>query len=441
MNANIHLFSVSSREAELPQTGNQLTKMEKLRQKAEMLLKTMPKKTRAQIAELETLNLINEISAHQLELEIQNEELNQACSAAQIAAEKYADLYDFAPSGYFTLNRAGEITELNLRASQMLGVNRKRLINCKFDDFISEDSLLVYRRFLENIFSSSNRESCEVMFGTAGHPVLDIHLSGVATDDGLSCLINAVDTTEIQLKNAELQKINAEKDKFFSIIAHDLRSPFNGFLGLTEIMDEGLADMTPEEIKKIVSTLRNSAANLFRLLGNLLEWSRMQRGLSSLKPSLFLLSAKIPECIDMAAASRKDIKIGYNIPDNLIVSADENMLECIIRNLVSNAIKFTPKGGEIVIAAQPVFNNSVEVSVSDTGIGIPREMLRFLFDLNGNTRRKGTEGECSTGLGLILCKDFVEKHGGHLLVESEEGKGSVFRFVLPVDNRVPVNDY
>jgi len=245
---------------------------------------------------------------------------------------------------------------------------------------------------------------------------------------------------EIQHKNEELQKINAEKDKFFSIIAHDLRSPFNGFLGLTEIMDEGLSDMTPEEIKKMVSTLRSSAANLFRLLGNLLEWSRMQRGLSIFEPSFFLLNSKIPVCLDLEAAGRKNIHISYTIAEDLIVFADENMLECVIRNLVSNAIKFTPKGGNILISARVVVNDQVEVSVSDSGIGIPCETLENIFNLNGNARRKGTEGECSTGLGLILCKDFIEKHGGKLSVESEVQKGSTFRFTLPANETTYMQD-
>lgn len=238
---------------------------------------------------------------------------------------------------------------------------------------------------------------------------------------------------EIQLKNEELHRINVEKDKFFSIIAHDLRSPFNGFLGLTEIMVEDLPTMTMDEIRKIALMMRTSATNLFSLLGNLLEWSRMQRGLTTLSCESFLLMQKISESMVfvMEGANNKRIKVSYNVPDDLEVYADRNMVGGMIRNLVSNAVKFTPREGNITISAKAIEDNFIEIFVKDSGIGMNQEMVEHLFILDVNTSRSGTDGECSTGLGLILCKDFVEKHGGKLWVESEEGIGSTFRFTLP----------
>ena len=238
---------------------------------------------------------------------------------------------------------------------------------------------------------------------------------------------------EIQLKNEELHRINAEKDKFFSIIAHDLRSPFNGFLGLTEIMAEELPTMTMDEILKIALMMRTSATNLYSLLGNLLEWSRTQRGLTTLSCESFLLMPKISESMVfvMEGANNKKIEIYYNVPDDLAVYADRNMVGGMIRNLVSNAVKFTPRKGTITISAMTIEDNFVEVSVKDSGIGMNTNMIENLFCLDVNTSRSGTEGESSTGLGLILCKDFIEKHGGQLWIESEVGKGSTFRFTLP----------
>lgn len=240
---------------------------------------------------------------------------------------------------------------------------------------------------------------------------------------------------ELQHKNEELRKINAEKDKFFSIIAHDLRSPFNGFLGLTELMADGLSYMTPEEIQKMATLMRNSAANLFRLLGNLLEWSRLQRGLATFNPASILLMTEISEIMVLVleAANKKEITVCYEIPQDLVVFADVNMFEVIIRNLVTNAVKFTPKGGNITISAKFLPDMSVEIAISDTGIGMSKKMIDNLFRLDANTNRKGTEGEYSTGLGLIICKDLVDKHGGKLWVESEEGKGSTFHFSLPAN--------
>jgi hypothetical protein len=238
---------------------------------------------------------------------------------------------------------------------------------------------------------------------------------------------------ELRESEENLRKINAEKDKFFSIIAHDLRSPFNGFLGLTEIMAEGMQNLTLEEIQRIAVSLKYSAANLYSLLGNLLEWSLMQRGLTAFEPQLFLLSRKITESMALVteAADKKEIAISYDIPEDLTVFVDRNMFEGVIRNLSSNAVKFTNKGGVVNVSAKTMPDNSVEISFKDTGIGMNKEMTDNLFRIDIDTSRKGTEDESSTGLGLIICKDFIEKHGGELRVDSEEGKGSTFTFTIP----------
>ena len=237
----------------------------------------------------------------------------------------------------------------------------------------------------------------------------------------------------IQQKNEELLKVNAEKDKFFSIIAHDLRSPLSGFMGLTEVMAEGSDGISSEEFHKMAVVMKNSAANIFRLLGNLLEWSRMQRGVTIFSPRLLLLSSVISDSIFhiIGESNIKDVTLDLNIPEDLFVFADKNMLESIIRNLTSNALKFTPQGGKISVSARLDSGKDVEISITDSGIGMSKEMIENLFRLDINTNRKGTDGEYSTGLGLILCKDFIDKHGGKLQIESEEGKGSTFRFTLP----------
>ena len=241
---------------------------------------------------------------------------------------------------------------------------------------------------------------------------------------------------EIKHKTEELILANAEKDKFFSIIAHDLRGPFHGFMGLTQIMAENITSMTMDDLQELASIMKQSAANLFRLLGNLLEWSSMQRGITHFNPDSFLLQPKISGILALAqeAANRKLITISYDIPSDLSVYTDNNMLEGILRNLVTNAVKYTPRGGSIVISANTLPDRSVGISVKDMGIGMDKNLIDTIFVLGVNTSREGTEGEPSTGLGLIICKDFVEKHGGRLWVESEEGKGSTFHFTLPAEN-------
>jgi len=241
--------------------------------------------------------------------------------------------------------------------------------------------------------------------------------------------------TELENKNLLLQKIIAERDKLFSIIAHDLKSPFNYFLGFTELISDQIDSMSPEKIKELTSTMKKSAVNLYSLLENLLEWAKMQRGQMEFKPEKFALGEKVKTCVDLIAgpAAKKNISVSYDIPGDLSIVADSHMFDAIIRNLVSNAIKFTRHGGKIFISGSAGENGKVEIMVSDTGIGMDSEMLSNLFVANDLTRRKGTDAEPSTGLGLLLCKEFVEKHGGSITVKSDEGKGSTFIISLPVN--------
>ncbi len=239
--------------------------------------------------------------------------------------------------------------------------------------------------------------------------------------------------TEIKLKNEQLILAHAEKDKFFSIIAHDLRSPFSSFLGLTQILDEELSELTLDQIHELTHSMKNSASNLYRLLENLLQWARMQQGLMPFHPTLLQLYPIVEECISIARepAKNKGIELNFSVSENIDVFADLNTLLTVIRNLVSNAMKFTTRGGAIDVFAEISDNKSVVISVKDTGIGMSPELLANLFRIDVRTSRPGTEGESSTGLGLMLCKEFIEKHGGKLWVESEVERGSTFYFTLP----------
>jgi PAS domain S-box-containing protein len=244
---------------------------------------------------------------------------------------------------------------------------------------------------------------------------------------------------EIQMQNVALAELNASKDKFFSIIAHDLRSPFNGFLGLTRMLAENVSDFSLKELQDISKSMKKSADNLYELLGNLLEWSRMQRGLIKFNPVKIMLPIIVKQNFEMQEeiANSKKILLLNHISENLSVTADIAMLNTVLRNLISNAIKFTPKGGiiEIGTVVQPSegfkpSEGSVAIYIKDSGIGMSADTISKLFKLDENVSQKGTEGEPSTGLGLILCKEFIEKHGGKIWVESEIGKGSTFYFSL-----------
>ena len=250
-------------------------------------------------------------------------------------------------------------------------------------------------------------------------------------------IIDATDSKqvedEIKLKNEELHKANAEKDKFFSIIAHDLRSPFHSFLGLAREMAKDFPRLTKDEMQEIAIDMRNSATNLYRLIEGLLQWAIMHQGLIPFNPIAAKLHPIVDESMAMVveSAKRKGIAIACDIPDDIKVFADSYMLQTVIRNLASNAVKFTTKGGAINLSAKYAGDNNVEIAIKDSGIGMSSEMVDNLFRVDVLTKRKGTEGEPSTGLGLLLCKEFVEKQGGKIWVKSKEGKGSVFYFTIP----------
>ena len=239
---------------------------------------------------------------------------------------------------------------------------------------------------------------------------------------------------EIRLKNELLIVINAEKDKFFSIIAHDLRGPLSAFVAATQILTEDIQSMTLEEVKDIISSMKTDASNVYTLLENLLEWSRLQRGVMEFKPEKLNLRNALINSINTVAASarKKNVKINIDLNEDIEVRADGHMIETVIRNLVSNAVKFTHSGGEVSVSAVNGKDGTVLLRVSDSGIGMPGEILDKLFKLTEKTNRQGTEGEPSTGLGLLLCKEFIEKHGGKIWVESKVNEGSTFNFSLPV---------
>ncbi len=421
--------------------GGKLENDKILRQKAEECLKgRRAKACLVSTTETDTSKLIHELEVHQIELEMQNDELRLAKEHAVIAAEKYAELYDFAPSGYFTLSKEGDIIELNFSGSQMLGSGRSLLRGSRFGFFVSDDAKPMFNRFIDEVFSFKTKASCEVTLSTNGNQPMYVHLKGISSENGEQCLVTATDITEliiadreIKRKNEQLIVANATKDKFFSIIAHDLRNPFSAFLGLTQIMVEELSSLTMHEVRDIAVNMRSSATNLFRLLENLLHWARIQQGLIPFNQEIVHLQFIINEGLEMVrvSAKSKSIEIVSDISSGLLVFADNAMIQTVTRNLVSNAVKFTHKGGKVIISAKPNGNKSIQIVIKDNGIGMSPALIEGLFKPDVNTNRIGTDYEPSTGLGLILCKEFVEKHGGKLLVDSEVDKGSTFSFSLP----------
>jgi len=238
---------------------------------------------------------------------------------------------------------------------------------------------------------------------------------------------------EIKKQNEKLIKINAEKDKFFSIIAHDLRSPFQGFLSMTEMITENISEFSNEEIVKYIGELNKSAQNIYKLLQNLLDWAQLKKGSFDFTPEEYSLSTIVSANIEQInkRAIQKGITIMTDIPEDQKIFVDERMINSILGNLLSNAVKFTRNGGRVSIKAKTNSDGMVDIAVEDTGVGMSERVVNKLFKIDEKVGQKGTDGELSTGLGLLLCKEFVEKQSGKIWVESEEGKGSIFYFTVP----------
>lgn len=232
--------------------------------------------------------------------------------------------------------------------------------------------------------------------------------------------------------NESLSRLNASKDRFFSIIAHDLKTPFTALLGMTGFLLSDFSEFNKNEMQEWLHGLHRAADSTYALLKNLLVWARLQRGSMEFKPEQIDLNKIAAANISLLTenARQKNIDLQNSVEPGTFVYADRNMTDTVLRNLLSNAVKFTGSGGKVRAAAGPD-EYSREISVSDTGVGISAADKDKLFQIGERVRSKGTAEEEGTGLGLVLCKEFVERNGGRIWVESEEGKGSTFIFTLP----------
>jgi len=371
-------------------------------------------------------------------------EQEKVTEALRLSEQRYRLLIETANEGVLVAQGDG-LKFVNPMLIELTGYTEEEILSTPFLDFVyPDDRTLVKTNYLKRL----NEEPIAPLYSfrllKKDKSIQWVEMTGCKFDwEGQPATINFMTDIserkkaeqEILQKNEQLIKLIAEKDKFYSIIAHDLRSPFNSFLGLTQIMAEELPSLTMAEIQKIAESMRNSATNLFRLLENLLHWARMQQGLIVFSPEDLNLLAIINESIAMVKepAKSKGVEIICDIPANIEILADSNLLQTVIRNIVSNALKFTPKGGKIVLSTLLNKDKSTQISIRDTGIGMSKAMVRDLFKIEVQNIRKGTEGEPSTGLGLLLCKEFISKHGGKIWVDSEEQKGSNFCFTIPAN--------
>lgn len=363
-------------------------------------------------------------------------------SAIRFSEEKFSKLFHVNPSACGLSNlETHEYAEVNEAFYDLLGFEKDEVIGktaMELGILPAEAVTSIMQKAdkngnvnnAETFLKAKNGELKHVLLSAENIYVQDIKYRYTVVND-----ITQIKMAEEEIirQKDELQRVNAEKDKFFSIIAHDLRSPFTGFLGFTQILVNDINNMSLTDLNKIAISLHKSANNIYGLLTNLLEWAKMQRGLTMFKPEKLSVRKITDETLNISKeiAEGKNIELVNNIDENILIQADRAMLETIMRNLISNALKFTTKGGRVIVSSN-VINDNVEISVKDSGIGMSKELINDLFRIDKKTGRVGTDKEPSSGLGLLLCKEFVVKHNGSISVESKEGKGSEFIVSLPV---------
>jgi len=352
---------------------------------------------------------------------------------------KYRNLIETMPDGVYRSTPEGKFIEVNDAMVRILGYESKEdLMSINITTqlyFDSEERERLTKKMRLNeldIFPLRKKDGTTVYIEDHGWLVTDEN-GNIIFHEGVSRDVTQRKTAEVQLQeySEQLKELVATKDKFFSIIAHDLKSPFNSILGLSEIIKLEARHLDIATIEQYAGIIYSTSNNTFKLLENLLDWARIQQSQMPFHPVSFVLKTVTDEVIELMIekANSKMIAIINYIPDNLIVEADKNMLKTILRNLISNALKFTSANGKVGIKALSK-GNTIEISVEDTGTGIRQEDIDKIFKIGSSFSKRGTENEKGTGLGLLLCKEFVEKHGGQIWVESEEGKGSTFFFTI-----------
>ena len=357
--------------------------------------------------------------------------------------KKLRTIIENTPAGVVYFNASGIIQIANDTFMRLFGISQGTVtgynLNLYPDPRVKEMIDITFKgirnRFDIRFFSNNSFSDLD----------LDIHIELIKNergeiDGGLGLI---TDTTEIkksqeqiEKQNRQLKQVNHEKDRLMSIIAHDLRGPISAFTGLTDMMLNEVDNLSKDELKEITHSIRDASVALSNLLDNLLEWSVLQRHGAEIRKnsfSLYTLVEKTFQQLSITAAG-KGIKLKNNTQPDLYVFADEKMIETVLRNLISNGIKFTHSGGEVNINAKLNGSDDIVVHVRDTGVGIPSDKLMTIFNITQQYRTQGTNGEPSSGLGLILCHELIKQNNGEIWVTSQTEGGTQFSFSVPAAN-------
>lgn len=441
--------------------------------------KTLNRAKHTEPAGFVTKNISQKELVIQIELALYKHEMMKERKRIQAmledSREKFKAIFNSAPDAIFFVNIDCEVSLWNRAAEKIFHINENKAYGKYiYNLIIEEESRQEFKQSFD-IWKYTKDESqytktFEIMARRADEVVFPIEMTltilehngqraicGFArdirikyeTEEEISKLIEEMQISkEIIEQNAnelivlnsklseseeQLIELNASKDRFFSIIAHDLKGPFQSLLGYSELLSRDIEHLDKEDITDFANSLHESASHLFKLLENLLQWSRLQRGVIEHNPENFQLSLMVNQNIELAQmrAAEKKITLENNVDDDIFFYADVNMVNTILRNLLSNSIKFTPEDGKIGVNAE-TRDEMIDIKVWDTGIGMDEEAKEKIFRIDQNHTTLGTNNEQGTGLGLILCKELTEKNKGEIVVESAPGEGTTFIISLPL---------
>lgn len=414
-----------------------------LRQKAEAFLNERKRKD-AVTSITEPGKLISELELHQLELELQNEELSLAMDVALLAEKKYTELYDFAPLGYLSLTEAGEVTNLNRSAERLLEREHSSLINSRFGFFVSLEMKPVYNEFLQKVFETKLIQSCELKLEIDEDTVKYVLVNGIRSSNDEKCLMTLTDTT--QLKEVEYELIQARqkaeendrlKSAFLANMSHEIRTPMNGILGFTELLKT--PKLTGAEQQNFITIIEKSGLRMLSIINDIVNISRIESGQVEINVSYVNINEQLEDVFNFfkPEAEQRKIHFAINIPFHTqaaVIETDKEKVYAVLTNLVKNALKFTRSGSiEIGYERKGVF---LEFSVKDTGPGIPLEQRGIIFERFRQGSESLTRNYEGSGLGLTISRAYVEMLGGEIWFESEIGEGSTFYFTIPFVNGI-----